>query len=161
MTTTVARVILAPRERQVVEGLADGSTLASVALGLKIREGTAASYLKGAKRKLYGVSDNAAALAVAYATRAVTLPKLLDPETLYLPQEQRDLVPLIAQGMRAAQMATELKRAVTVIRRDGRELMANLGGSPDCPRVRNQVHVITRAWQFQVLTADEVITWLP
>lgn len=41
MTTTVATPALAPRERQVLEGLADGSTLTAVALDLKIREGTA------------------------------------------------------------------------------------------------------------------------
>jgi DNA-binding CsgD family transcriptional regulator len=114
-TTTVAKVILAPRERQVLEGLADGSTLAAVALNLKVREGTAADYLKLAKRKLYGVSENAAALAVGYATEAIDRPTLLEPDALVLPREQRDLVPLIARGMTAAQMATELKRPVAII----------------------------------------------
>ncbi|WP_406003403.1 LuxR C-terminal-related transcriptional regulator [Streptomyces sp. NBC_00829] len=157
-TTTVARIILAPRERQVLEGLADGSMLAAVALNLQIREGTAAGYLKLAKRKLYGVSETAAALAVGYATEAIDRPKPLDPESLYpeslyLPREQRDLVPLIAQGMAAAQMATELKRGVEIIRREGRELLANL-------QARNRVHAITRAWEYQILTPDQVIACL-
>ncbi|MFE4610859.1 DUF6415 family natural product biosynthesis protein [Streptomyces niveus] len=110
-TKTIVRVTLAPREQQVVEGLADGSTLAEVAQNLKIRQGTASSYLKFAKRKLHGVSENTAALAVGYTTRAITPPDLLDPETLDLPHEQLDLVPLIARGMTIAQMATELEQS--------------------------------------------------
>ncbi|MEU1273504.1 hypothetical protein [Streptomyces sp. NPDC005799] len=154
-TTAVARIVLAPRERQVLEGLADGSTLAVVALDLKIREGTAAGYLKLAKRKLHGVGENAAALAVGYATEAITRPDLLDPAGLFLPREQRDLVPLIARGLTAAQILTELKprRTIDIIRRDGRDLMTNLGA-------KNRAHVITRAWEYEVLTADQVIAWL-
>ncbi|MFD6989392.1 LuxR C-terminal-related transcriptional regulator [Streptomyces sp. NPDC059943] len=166
MTTTIVRVILAPRERQVVEGLADGSTLSTVARNLKIRQGTASGYLKFAKRKLHGVSENAAALAVGYTTGAITRPDLLAPETLDLPREQRDLVPLIARGMTIAQMATELKQSpgthpvkpagaasVTMLRRNIGELTANL-------QARNRAHLITRAWQYQILTADQVTAWL-
>ncbi|MFE5847565.1 hypothetical protein ACFQ7N_38700 [Streptomyces niveus] len=168
MTTTIVRVTLAPRERQVVEGLADGSTLDAVAQNLKIRKGTAAGYLKFAKRKLYGVSENAAALAVAYAAQAITRPELLEAEALDLPREQRALVPLIARGMTAAQMATELKKSsrrrpvgpvstgmpsVDIVRRNSRALMVSL-------EARNPAHVITRAWQYQILTADQVTAWL-
>ncbi|GAU70596.1 hypothetical protein SSP35_20_00920 [Streptomyces sp. NBRC 110611] len=152
-TTTVTRIILAPREKQVLEGLADGSMLAAVALRLKIREGTASGYLKLAKRKLYGVSETAAALAVGYATEAIARPDLLDPESLRLTREQHDLVPLIAQGMSSAQMASELKRGVEIIRRDGRELLASL-------QARNRAHAITRAWEHRILTRDQVIAWL-
>ncbi|MFC5804519.1 hypothetical protein [Streptomyces formicae] len=153
ITTSVARIILAPREQQVLEGLSGGSTLAVVALDLKIREGTAAGYLKLAKRKLYGVSENAAALAVGYTTEAIARPPLLDPETLFLPDGQRDIVPLLARGMAAAQMATELKRPVDIIRRDGRDLLTNL-------RARNRAHAVKRSWEFQLLTAEQVIAWL-
>ncbi|MFI9078770.1 LuxR C-terminal-related transcriptional regulator [Streptomyces sioyaensis] len=153
MTRTIAKVILAPRERQVLEGLADGSMLAAVAQSLKIREGTAAGYLKLAKRKLSGVSETAAALAIAYATASIDRPKLLDPAALYLPREQRDLVPLIAREMTAMQMATALNREVDVIRQNGRELLANL-------QARNRAHAITQAWKYQILTADQVIKWL-
>ncbi|MFF1420615.1 LuxR C-terminal-related transcriptional regulator [Streptomyces sp. NPDC058280] len=149
----ITRVFLAPREQQVLEGLAAGDTLAAVAQDLKIREGTAASYLRQAKSKLHGVSETPVAIAVGYATRAIPHPPLLDPETLYLPREQRALVPLIARGMGPAEMATELDLPVTDIRSDGRELLTNLGA-------RNRTHLITRAWQFQILTADQVATWL-
>ncbi|AIA06715.1 LuxR C-terminal-related transcriptional regulator [Streptomyces noursei] len=152
-TTTVARVTLAPRERQVLEGLADGNMLAAVALRLSIREGTASGYLKGAKRKLYGVSENAAALAVGYTTEAISRPSLLDPETLFLPENQRDIVPLLARGMTAAHMAAELKRPVDIIRRGIRDLLTNL-------RAKNRVHAVKRLWELQLLTAEQVTEWL-
>ncbi|MFI0219055.1 LuxR C-terminal-related transcriptional regulator [Streptomyces lydicus] len=153
MTTTVTKVILTPRERQILEGLADGSMLAAVALHLHIREGTASEYLKLAKRKLHGVSETTAALAVAYATEAITQPQLLGSQSLHLLRGQRELVPLVARGMTVAQMATDLKRRVDVIRRDGRQLLVNL-------QARNPAHLVTRAWQYQILTAEEVIEWL-
>ncbi|MEN8656099.1 hypothetical protein ABCR94_37395 [Streptomyces sp. 21So2-11] len=151
--TTIARITLAPRERQIIEGLCNGSTLAVVAQDLTIRGGTAAGYLKLAKRKLHGVSDNAAAIAVGYATEAIDRPALLDPAGMCLSLEQRQLVPFIARGMRSAQMATELKRPVNIVRRDGRDLMTNLGA-------KNPAHIVTRAWQYQILTAGQVISWL-
>ncbi|MFC8006581.1 LuxR C-terminal-related transcriptional regulator [Streptomyces olivaceus] len=150
---TVATIELAPRERQVLEELSDGTTLTTVALTLEIREGTARGYLKLAKRKLHGASENATALAIAYATEAITRPDLIDPEGLFLPREQRELVPLIGRGMSASAMASELKRPVGIVRRDGRDLLANLGAS-------NPAHAIRQAWQYQVLTAHQVIAWL-
>ncbi|MFE2944700.1 hypothetical protein ACFXKG_37530 [Streptomyces sp. NPDC059255] len=153
-TTTFAKIILAPREKQVVEGLGDGSTLHEVALGLKIRESTAAGYLRLAKRKLHGTSENAAMLAVAYATESIAPPETLDSEELSVPREQLDLVPLIAQGMRGPEMAAELKRHLDLVRRDGRRLMTNL-------RARNPAHITTRAWQYRFLTAEQVFAWLP
>ncbi|MFD3514883.1 LuxR C-terminal-related transcriptional regulator [Streptomyces sp. NPDC058657] len=153
MTTTVARIELTSRERDVLQGLADGSTIAAVALNLKLRESTASGYLQLARRKLYGASETAEALAAAYASEAIERPEPLDPEGLFLPREQRDLVPLIGQGMAAAQMATTLKRPVEIVRRDGRDLLRNL-------RARNRAHVITRAWAYQVLTTEQVLAWL-
>ncbi|MEV5338337.1 LuxR C-terminal-related transcriptional regulator [Streptomyces sp. NPDC052676] len=152
-TTTIAKVVLARREQQVLQGLAAGKTLAEVALDLKIREGTANGYLKLARNKLRGVSDTAAAVAVGYITEAIDRPPLLNPEALFLPREQRDLIPLIARGMTASQMATELNRPVAEVRADGRDLLLAL-------QARNRAHLITRAWQFRILTADQVTPWL-
>ncbi len=153
MTMTVAKIHLAPRERQVVEGMANGSTLADVAADLKIKVGTASGYLKLAKAKLHGVTEIEAALAVGYATEAITRPDLLDPEGLNLPKEQRELVPLISQGMTSAQMAAKLKRQYDVINRDSQDLLSNLGA-------KNRAHAVKRAWQYRILTADRVIAWL-
>ncbi|MER6684585.1 LuxR C-terminal-related transcriptional regulator [Streptomyces olivaceoviridis] len=152
-TTDTAKVTLAPREQQVLEGLADGNTLAEVAGRLNIGEGTASGYVQLAKRKLHQVRETPAALAVAYATRAIPEPEAHDPEGLGLPTEQRALLPLIAQGLSAIQMATELKRPVADVRSDYRALIASL-------RARNRTHLIKRAWQYQLLTAHQVRTWI-
>jgi DNA-binding NarL/FixJ family response regulator len=133
--------------------MADGSTLAEVASDLGIRESTASGYLKLAKSKLYGVSEIEAALAIAYATDAITRPELQDPAGMDLPKEQHELVPLIGRGMSAAQMAAELKRPYDTVNRDGRDLLANL-------QAKNRAHAVTRAWAYQILTADQVIAWL-
>ncbi|UNZ18190.1 LuxR C-terminal-related transcriptional regulator [Streptomyces sp. 891-h] len=151
--TPVAKVTLGPREQQVLERLADGDTLALVARELRIRESTASGYLKVAKHKLHGTNETAAAVAVGYAIEAISRPPLLDPETLFLPREQRDIVPLVAQGMAAWQMAAELGRPINDVRADGRRLLVSL-------RAHNRAHLISRAWQFQVLTAGQVMAWL-
>ncbi|MBT2405588.1 MULTISPECIES: LuxR C-terminal-related transcriptional regulator [unclassified Streptomyces] len=152
-TRSVAQVVLTSRERQVLQGLAAGDPIAKVAQDLTIREGTATGYLKLAKNKLHGVSETPAAVAVGYAIEAIARPCLLDPEALYLPSEQRALVPLIARGMGPAQMAAELHRPVADVRADGRELLTNL-------QARNRTHLITRAWEFEILTTDQVTAWL-
>lgn len=144
---------LTVRERQVLEGLADGSTLAAVAFDLAIRQSTATGYLRLAKRKLGGVSENAAALAIGYATDAISCPELLSPEELRVPAEQRELVPLIAQGMTAMQMATQLKRPLPLVRRDTRHLLQAV-------LARNPAHLVTRAWQTRLLTAEHVMAWI-
>ncbi|KPI06241.1 regulatory protein LuxR [Actinobacteria bacterium OK074] len=153
MAVTVARIVLAPREKHVLEGLADGGTLAEVALGLGIRPGTASDYLRTAKRKLRGADEDATALAIAYATLALDPPEPLELGELYIPRQQRDLVPLAVAGMRAADMAVELRRPVDVVRRDVRGLTANL-------RARSPAHLVKRAWQYRLVTAEQVLAWL-
>lgn len=106
-------------------------------------------------RKLHGVSESPAAVAIAYATEAITRPEPRDPETLFLPREQRDLVPLIARGLTPGQMVNELspKPDVAVVRRDCRELRVNL-------RALSRVNLVSRAWEYKVLTAEQVTSWL-
>ncbi|WP_254885903.1 helix-turn-helix transcriptional regulator [Streptomyces sp. NA02950] len=151
VTNPAAR--LSPREQQIFEYLADGSSLAEVGLRLGIRQNTVQSYLSLAKLKLGAKSENAAALAAAYALGGLPQPKPLDPSELSLPREQLALVPLLAQGMRVSQMASVLKRPVSIIRRDARGLMKNL-------RARNAAQTVKRTWQYQLLTADQVLEWL-
>ncbi|MGW3952906.1 LuxR C-terminal-related transcriptional regulator [Streptomyces sp. NPDC004752] len=149
-TTTAAKISLARREQQVLQGMAAGNPLGAVAGELRIREGTAAGYLKQAKNKLHGVSVTAAAVAVGYATGAIAQPPLLNLASLSVPRAQCDLVSLIARGLTTAQMAADLKQPVNVVRADGRALLTVLGA-------RNRAHLITRAWQFRILSADQVI----
>lgn len=154
-TSRLMKITLAPRERELLEALAAGVTLSVAARNMAISQGTASGYLKNAKSKLHGASETPAAVAIAYATEAITRPELRDPETLFLPREQRDLVPLIARGLTPGQMVNELspKPNVAVVRRHGRELLVNL-------RALSRAHLITRAWEYQVLTAEQVTSWL-
>lgn len=153
-STAVPKIVLAPREKEILEGLAHGSPLSEVAQNLGIRPGTASSYLKHAKRKLHGVGENAAALAVAYATGTLEEPAPLDPSLLSLTRDQKELLPLIAQGKPATEMASILRRPVEVVRRDARELMLAL-------RARNPAHIVTQAWAYRLLRAGQVLAWLP
>ncbi|GHG95371.1 LuxR C-terminal-related transcriptional regulator [Streptomyces rubradiris] len=153
MTTTAATMIsLSPRERQVLERLATGDTVAMVGQDLRLSEGTVVSYLRNAKDKLYGVSETEAAVAIGLALEVIARPPLEDPEQLFMPREQRDLVPYIARGMTAEQMAAQLRRPVTDVRADSRDLLSTLNA-------RNRPHLITRSWQFRLLTAEQVIKW--
>ncbi|MFF2503485.1 hypothetical protein ACFVTY_08930 [Streptomyces sp. NPDC058067] len=88
--------------------------------------------------------------AIAYATHSITWPELLEPEELFLPREQRDIVPLLAQGMTHPMTAAELDRPLNVVRAEGRRLLVDLGA-------RSRGHVVKEALQFQLLTAEQVI----
>ncbi|MFB6533080.1 LuxR C-terminal-related transcriptional regulator [Streptomyces noursei] len=151
--TTVVRYLLAPRERQVIEGLAEGDTVAAVARSLGLAESTAAGYLKLAKKKLRGTRDISAAVAVGYALRAIGQPVPLDPGAVCLLPEERELVPLIARGLGPAEMASEVRRPLNIVRRDGRRLLVGLGA-------KNRPHVVKRAWQVGILTEEQVTAWL-
>lgn len=153
MTITSIRVALGPRERQVMEGLAAGDTLTEVAEKLGISYGTAQGYRKLAKRKLFGVSEAVAAVAAAYAADAIARPELVSAGAPRVSASQRTLIPLIAQGMTAAQMATKVRRPVDDVRADALELRETVGA-------RNACHLITVLWQHEMITADEVATWL-
>ncbi|MFB7085736.1 LuxR C-terminal-related transcriptional regulator [Streptomyces sp. NPDC056296] len=153
MITTTIRVALGPRERQVLEGLAAGDTLMQVARDLGISYGTAQSYRKVAKEKLFGVSEAVAAVAAGYAANAISRPPLLSVDAPRVSASQRLLIPLIARGMTSAQMATEVRRPVDDVRADALDLRETVGA-------RNTCHLITLLWQHQLVTADEVTRWL-
>lgn len=151
--TTVVKYLLAPRERQVIEGLAEGDTVAAVARSLGLAESTAAGYLKLAKKKLHGTRDISAAVAVGYALRAIGRPIPLDPGAVCLLRAERELVPLIARGLGPTEMASAVQRPLNIVRRDGRRLLVGLGA-------KNRPHVVKRAWQFEILTEEQVTAWL-
>ncbi|MEV6423675.1 hypothetical protein [Streptomyces sp. NPDC051662] len=97
-------------------------------LAIEIREDTASGYPESPKNKLHGASETPATVALAYATEAIGGPELRNPRNAILSREQRFLVPLIARGLTAAQMVTELtpKPKVDTVRGDCHELMVNL-----------------------------------
>ncbi|MGW4345246.1 LuxR C-terminal-related transcriptional regulator [Streptomyces sp. NPDC004690] len=151
-TTTVA---LSPQVKQVLEGLAAGDSTADIARRLEIRHSTVGDFFKTARIKLHGAYDSVAAGAAGFATGAIGRPPLLAPDAVSVSREQRELVLLIARGLSAEQIAAELKppRPVADVRAGARELLSSLG-------VRNRCHLVTRAWQYQLLTDDRVTAWL-
>ncbi|MFF2852974.1 LuxR C-terminal-related transcriptional regulator [Streptomyces sp. NPDC058001] len=153
MTTTPAATALSPRERQVLVGLAAGRTLAVIAADLGLGAGTVGGYLKLAKEKLRG-REITSAIARGYATEAIPGPPLLDPKRVILPRGQRELVLLITTGMHAPQIAAELHLPLANVRDDVRELLTSVNAL-------NRAHLITRAWQYQILTKELVCKWLP
>ncbi|MFF8387761.1 LuxR C-terminal-related transcriptional regulator [Streptomyces kanasensis] len=150
--TTALKIPLAPRERQLLEALADGSTLAAAAEHIGLREMTAKGYLQHAKEKLGGMRRTAAAIATAYATKSITPPDLLDVEGLCISREQRVLVPLVVRGERTAEIAAAVRRPAALVSEDIRGLMAALGA-------RNSAHLAKLAWQYRLLTREEVLAW--
>ncbi|WP_307816966.1 LuxR C-terminal-related transcriptional regulator [Streptomyces sp. CRPSP2-6A1] len=147
----VARLSL--REQQVLQDIAAGDSLWAIAQRLEVEYNTVASYAKRARFKLRCVKDAGAAVAVGYATGAISPPLLLEAAALSVPREQRVLLPLIARGMQAAEMASALKWPVKIVRATERALFVALDAS-------SRPHLVTRAWERRMLTAEQVISWL-
>lgn len=144
---------LAPRERAVLCGLAEGLSLADVARALEISESATSSYLRSARRRLYQVSETPPAIAIAYAFRAIAPPPRQDPAELSFPREQRYLVPLISQGLTASQVSRTLSLPLDNTQQEFREALESVSA-------RNRVHFVARAWAYGLLTAEHVATWL-
>ncbi len=148
-----APVALSPHEQQVLQGLAAGDALATVAATLKISTDMATSYLGLAKSKLFGMADAPAVIAVAYAVEAIPPPPPRDASGLDLSRAQRDLVPLVAQGMTDIQLAISVDRSENEVRAACRGLLRKLPA-------RNRAHVVTRGWQYRLVTKGQVLAWL-
>ncbi|MFJ6101826.1 LuxR C-terminal-related transcriptional regulator [Streptomyces sp. NPDC092359] len=144
-------VRLAPQQRRVLEGLALGMGTDEVAYSLSIATSTASDYVRSAKEKLRA-RDIPSAVAMAYATGAITVPVLRLRDEVYVSAERQALIPAIAQGWTQAQIAAALNRSALGVRTDYRGLLDDLAA-------RNTTHLITRAWEFQLLTVTDVARW--
>ncbi|MEU0663935.1 response regulator transcription factor [Streptomyces lavendulocolor] len=139
MSATTQVRTLSSRERQVVQGLANGLIVPLIARQLGLSPQTVNSYCLAAKVK-FNVRKAAALVHAAYEAGEIPEPASA-PVAVPLPDGQRALLPLIAQGKSAPQMAAELARPVTDVRNDVRSMMSALG-------VEQQPHLITRARQL-------------
>ncbi|WP_257981154.1 hypothetical protein [Streptomyces sp. CB02959] len=101
----------------------------------------------------HALSNKETAVAVDYATKAISRPKLLAPDALCLLRGERELVPLPARGLGPEKMAGKLQRPLNIVRRDGRRLFVSLGA-------RNRPHAMKRACQFEILREEQVVAWL-
>ncbi|MGW3163299.1 helix-turn-helix transcriptional regulator [Streptomyces sp. NPDC001142] len=143
---TTALLQLTPGEKHLVQLLADGLTLAAAADQLGIAPGTAASRSATARDKA-GVSGVGGLVHEAYVSGAIDPPQAAadsDDAPVCLPDEQSAVLVLMAKGMDAKVMSTELRRPVALVRRDARAVMAAIGAV-------NPAHAITRAWQLGLL----------
>ncbi|MEW1700734.1 LuxR C-terminal-related transcriptional regulator [Streptomyces sp. NPDC091278] len=145
-------VTLTRQERRALEGLALGLGVDEVAYSLSITAGTVSEYLGNARSKLRSGRENHAAIAMGYATDAITTPVLRQRDEVYVSGERQALIPLIAQGQTQLYMASFLGRNVQEVRADGRGLLVDLAA-------RNPCHLVRRAWEFQLLTRADVARW--
>ncbi|AWN24817.1 LuxR C-terminal-related transcriptional regulator [Streptomyces sp. NEAU-S7GS2] len=140
---SASTIQLTNREGQVVRLLGRGLRIPQIAEQLLVRDATAKGYVDLAKGKL-GVRDVAALVHNAYERGAVSEPEPDHHCSVTLSLEQRQLLPRMAEGKSVSQMATELRRPVAVVRRDAREMLAELGAT-------NSAHAMTRARQLGLL----------
>lgn len=140
---------LSSREQEVLRQLAYGNTLRQVAGILRIKEGAAQFRLRTAKAKLHGVRTTSTAIAVGYATRSLPRPPILGRLIRNFPDELRVLVPVIAQGKSAKQIASHFSMSIVEVRADCHRLLTSL-------QAKNRPHMITRAWQYQILTEQQI-----
>lgn len=143
---------LSPRERKVLERVAGGASLGQIVEELDIREGTVMGYLKAAKVKLHGVKMTPSAVAVGYATQSISRPQLTT-EALTLSRDLRLLVPLIAMGWSLAEIASWRRLKVYKVQSDCHRLHTIL-------QARSRPHMVTRAWQYKILTEQQVTEWI-
>lgn len=153
MSADEPEVYLSARERAVLTGLADGLSMAEVALGLRISQTTANGYLRSARHQLYQASEIPQLIAIAYTVEAIPRPQERDLPGVALPGSQRRLVPLVAEGLSAAQMGARLLVPVDEVRREARALLETVDA-------RTRPHFVTRAWAYRLLTAEQVWAWL-
>ncbi|WP_217231281.1 hypothetical protein [Streptomyces anulatus] len=140
-------------ERSLHRHLVDGGNLGGLgpALGMSQKE---ASILYTGMCDLLGSPRNPAALvAICYALGAVQPPELLDPSGIALPQEERDLLPLFAIGLSAADMAAQLDRKQWKVNEQAKEVLDNL-------QAKTRAQAVHVAWQYGIVTGPAIREWL-
>lgn len=138
---------LSTRERGVVAGIADGFPMPQVAQKLGISESTAKSYLNAVRDKL-GVRETPALIHNAYRAEVLSRPCPND-ERPVVTLEQWTILHCMAAGYTAKQMATELNRPLTDVRKDTRTLLKVLNAE-------TPAHAVTRGWQHRMLGGQPI-----
>lgn len=150
MSADVATVSFTRRERQVVQGLADGLTDHEIASRLRLSLATVRRYMTTAKRKV-GVTERVALVDRSYGLGLIRSPAC-EPDTVYLTPQHRELLSLVVKGLSKTQIAVDMRRPPSHVRRATLQLMKALGA-------RTRTHVVTRARQYGLLkTAPRTAT---
>lgn len=131
---------LSPREREIVQELAGGSSLSMAAETLGISKLTAKGYRDTARNKLGCLVVAPAMVAAAYDAGALEIPAH-DGSVVEMTDEQRELLPLLIAGLSTAEMSKKLFQHIERVRFNLRGLVAALGG-------KDHAHAVTRAYQL-------------
>ncbi|WP_030777591.1 LuxR C-terminal-related transcriptional regulator [Streptomyces sp. NRRL S-920] len=132
------------RERQVVQGLAEGLTDHEIARRLNRKTATIRRHITAASKKV-GAKGQVGLVNCSYAL-GLLRPPASEGGAVYVPPQLRELIPLIVQGLSAMKIAEETNRAPSRIHRDTKRLMHIL-------RARTRPHIVTRARQYGLLKA--------
>jgi DNA-binding CsgD family transcriptional regulator len=146
LLTTKQALALSDRQREVMAELASGKLMSEVATALTMTVNTVRSHLNEVRGKL-GARELPALVHCAYRTGALPRPAP-DPHRPDISLDQWAVLHHIAAGRTARQMTTELRRPLTVVRKDARDLL-------DLLQARNPGHAISRAWQLGMLGGQD------
>ncbi|MEV0445980.1 LuxR C-terminal-related transcriptional regulator [Streptomyces spectabilis] len=138
MTVNTSTVSFTSRERQVVQGLAEGLTTRAIARRLNRQLGTVRHHITTAKKKV-GAKGQAALVDCSYDLGLIR-PPAREHNTVYVPPEQRTLIPLLARSLTNIEIATETKRSPAQVGRNARQLLKTLDA-------QSRAHLVTRARQ--------------
>ncbi|MGV9883024.1 LuxR C-terminal-related transcriptional regulator [Streptomyces sp. NPDC003006] len=130
------------REKQVVQGLAEGLTDHEIAHRLNREVRTVRHHITWAAKKV-GAKGQVRLVDCSYSQGLLT-PPASEIHTIYVPDQLRELIPLVARGMKGTRIAIETNRAPVHSNRDIRQLMQIL-------RARTRPHLVTRALQYGLL----------
>ncbi|MER5301333.1 LuxR C-terminal-related transcriptional regulator [Streptomyces lasiicapitis] len=144
MTVNTATVSFTSREKDVVQGLAEGLTDHAIARRLNRKPSTVRHYIATAMKKV-GANRQAALVNYAYDLGLIR-PPVREDSTAYVSPQQRELIPLIVRGLTLDQIAAETHTTSARARRDVRRLMKALDAE-------TRAHVVTRARQYGLLKA--------
>ncbi|MFH8991464.1 LuxR C-terminal-related transcriptional regulator [Streptomyces sp. NPDC017940] len=138
MTVNASTVSFTSRERQVVQGLAEGLTDRVIARRLNRKPGTVRHHISTAKKKV-GAKGQAALVDCSYDLGLIRLPAL-EHGTVHLPPEQRNLITLLTRSLTNGEIAAEIHRSPAQVGVYVRRLMWVLDA-------QSRAHVVTRARQ--------------
>nr|BAE95486.1 putative regulatory protein [Streptomyces kanamyceticus] len=132
------------REREVVQGLAEGRYVYEIAHLLRLKENTVKHYITVASRTL-GVRGRTVVVDRAYELGLIRQPDR-EQGTLDLMPRHLEVLPLLAQSLTRVQIGLLTGRSKEQVTRDINGLMAELGA-------RTRPHVVTLARMYGLPTA--------
>ncbi|MFD6435875.1 LuxR C-terminal-related transcriptional regulator [Streptomyces venezuelae] len=142
MTLNIPPAYLTFREKQVIQGLAEGLTDRVIAKSLNRKPSTVRHYIGTAQKKV-GATGRASLVNSVYDLGLLRL-NVHEHRSADVPQQERELIPLLARSLTIRQMADETRRTPSQVARSIGQLMEILDA-------RTRAHLMTRARQHGLL----------